>query len=46
LLEQKDEEMRGRVIEAVRPAFDPYVHGNEVRIVAACWDVRARAAAL
>ena len=45
LLEQKDEAARRRVIEAVRPAFDPYVHGSEVRIVAACWDVSARAAA-
>ena len=29
-------------IEAVRPAFDPYVHGAEVRFNAACWMVGAR----
>jgi hypothetical protein len=45
MLEQKDDETRRRVAEAVRPAFDPYVHGSEVRIVAACWDVSARAGA-
>ena len=43
MLEQKDDETRRRVAEAVRPAFDPYVYGSEVRIVAACWDVSARA---
>jgi len=30
-------------IEAVRPAFDRYVHGGEVRFTAACWMVSARA---
>ena len=30
-------------IEAVRPAFDRYVHGDEVRFTAACWMVSARA---
>jgi SAM-dependent methyltransferase len=46
MLEQKDEQACRRVVETVRPAFDPYVHGSEVRFVAACWDVNARAAAL
>ena len=32
-------------IEAVRPAFDRYVHGDEVRFTAACWMVSACAAA-
>jgi SAM-dependent methyltransferase len=32
-----------RVLAAVRPAFDPYVEGPEVRFTAACWLVRARA---
>jgi hypothetical protein len=45
VLDQKDAETRRRVAEAIRPAFDSYVHGDEVRIVASCWDVRARAAA-
>jgi SAM-dependent methyltransferase len=42
-LEQQDEPTRQRVIAAVRPAFDPFVHGDEVRIIGACWDVSARA---
>jgi SAM-dependent methyltransferase len=44
VLDQKDEQTRRRVAETVRPAFDPYVHGDEVRLVASCWDVRAGAA--
>ena len=43
MLEQQDEQTRKRVIDTVRPAFDPFVHGDEVRIVGACWDVSARA---
>lgn len=38
-----DDRTRSRVIETVRPAFDPYVHGPEVRYTAACWMVSARA---
>jgi hypothetical protein len=30
------------VTEAMRAAFDAYVHGDEVRFSAACWDVAAR----
>ncbi|HXS79701.1 MAG TPA: class I SAM-dependent methyltransferase [Gammaproteobacteria bacterium] len=37
-----DERSRARVIETVRAAFDPFVHGAEVRFVAACWTVSAR----
>ena len=33
---------RARVVDAVRPAFDPYVHGSDVRFTAACWMVEAR----
>jgi len=29
-------------IAAVRPAFDRYVHGDEIRFTAACWMVSAR----
>ena len=32
-----DENTRTQVIEAVRPAFNSYVHGAEVRFTAACW---------
>lgn len=40
---QADATTRARLVEAVRPAFDPFVHGTEVRFTAACWIVRARA---
>jgi len=43
ILQQADDELRARVVAAVRPAFDPYVHGTEVRFTAACWMVGARA---
>jgi SAM-dependent methyltransferase len=42
-LQEADEESRERVVRAVRPAFDPYVHGAEVRFTAACWKIGARA---
>jgi SAM-dependent methyltransferase len=42
-LPQTDETTRNRVIATVRPAFDPYVHGPEVRFNAATWVVTARA---
>jgi ubiquinone/menaquinone biosynthesis C-methylase UbiE len=41
-LQDSDERTRARVIAAVRSAFDPYVHGDEVRYTAACWLLRAR----
>jgi SAM-dependent methyltransferase len=44
MLPELDEPTRTRVIGAVRPAFDAYVHGDEVRFDAACWMVRARRA--
>jgi ubiquinone/menaquinone biosynthesis C-methylase UbiE len=34
---------RTRVIEALRAAFAPFVHGGEARFTAACWRVSARA---
>jgi SAM-dependent methyltransferase len=40
-LQDADTVTRARVVEAVRPAFDPYVHGDEVRFTAACWLVTA-----
>jgi hypothetical protein len=44
VLDQLDPEPRTKVVNTVRAAFDPYVHGAEVRFTAACWDVAARAA--
>jgi hypothetical protein len=43
VLQQLDEQKRARILEAVRAAFDPFVHGAEVRFTAACWTVSARA---
>jgi hypothetical protein len=42
ILPQADDRTRARVIETVRPAFDPYVHGADVRFTAACWMIGAR----
>lgn len=42
ILHQVDEPLRTQVVEAVRGAFDPYVHRDEVRFTAACWMVSAR----
>ena len=44
IFDQLEEKLREQVVATVRRAFDPYVHGNEVRFVAACWVVRSRAA--
>lgn len=38
-----DDATRSRVIDTVRAAFDPFVHGSEVRFTAACWSVGAEA---
>jgi SAM-dependent methyltransferase len=38
-----DEDTRARIVETVRAAFDPYVHGAEVSFTAACWMVCGRA---
>jgi len=45
VLQDADERTRTRVIEAVRTAFEPYVHGSEVRFIAACWMIGATAPA-
>jgi ubiquinone/menaquinone biosynthesis C-methylase UbiE len=43
VLHELDEPTRARVVEAVRAAFAPFVHGAEVRFTAACWMIGARA---
>lgn len=43
LLQDADAASRARIIETVRPAFDPFVDGAEVRFTAACWTIGARA---
>jgi len=45
MLQESAERTRVAVLERVRAAFDSYVHGDEVRFTAACWMIRARAAA-
>ena len=42
ILHQADERTRAEVTKTVRAAFDPFVHGAEVRFIAACWMVSAR----
>lgn len=44
-LREVDEATRVRVVETVRSAFSPFVHGAEVRFTAACWLIGARAGA-
>ena len=46
ILPDVDEGMRARVVDRVRAAFEPYVHGAEVRYEAACWMIGARYTAL
>ena len=43
MLAETDPQTCTRVIAQVRRAFDPYVHGDEVRFAAACWTICARA---
>jgi ubiquinone/menaquinone biosynthesis C-methylase UbiE len=40
-LQDVDGRTRTQVIKTVRPAFDAYVHGAQVRFTAACWMVSA-----
>lgn len=43
LLQSADEATRQQVTDVARAAFEPYVHGDQVRYNAALWDVGARA---
>ena len=42
-LQQVDAPLRERVVHTVRTAFEPFVHGTEVRFTSACWIANARA---
>ncbi|SES23690.1 Methyltransferase domain-containing protein [Lentzea xinjiangensis] len=42
-LREAEESERGRMVESARAAFGEFVHGDEVRIPAACWQVTASA---
>ncbi|HEX4954652.1 MAG TPA: methyltransferase domain-containing protein [Thermoanaerobaculia bacterium] len=41
-LQTTDDRTRDQVLEVVRPAFDPYLRGAEIRFTAACWMIGAR----
>ena len=41
MLQDADDDTRARVGDSIRGAFDPYVHGDQVRFTAACWMVTA-----
>ena len=43
ILQDADPDVRTEVIERIRLAVTPYVHGTEVRFDGACWLVGARA---
>jgi hypothetical protein len=43
-LQEASEDTRAQVVDAVRPAFERFVQGSDVRFTAACWLVNARAA--
>jgi hypothetical protein len=42
VLAQRDEATRARVMGLMQRAFEPYLHGTQVRFSAACWEVTAR----
>lgn len=44
IIDAADKPTQTKVLDAVRAAFETYVHGAEVRFTAACWTVGARAA--
>jgi SAM-dependent methyltransferase len=41
VLQDADEPTRRHVLDAIRPAFDPFVRGAEVRFTGACWMIEA-----
>jgi SAM-dependent methyltransferase len=41
VLQEADDQTRAKVTEVVGAAFEPYVHGEEVRFTAACWMIAA-----
>jgi SAM-dependent methyltransferase len=45
-LQDADAQTRAQVAAKVRAAFDPYVHGPEVRFTACCWMIAASNAAV
>ena len=46
VLHDADAKTRSRIVESILPAYDAYVHGDDIRFDAAAWLVVARAARL
>jgi len=44
VLRDADDGLRQQVTQRIRAAFQPFVHGTDVRFIAACWMVSAAAA--
>ena len=42
VLQDADAATRSRIVDRILPAFDPFIDGATVRIIAACWDIQAR----
>ena len=42
MLQEADDRTRTLVLDTVRPAFDPYIHGAHVSFTAACWTMAAQ----
>jgi SAM-dependent methyltransferase len=43
IVQEADERTRAAIVDTIRPAFDAFVHGADVRFTAACWLATARA---
>jgi len=43
MLAQKDEDLKQRVIDAIRTSFETYIVGSNIAFTAACWMTRATA---
>ncbi|MFY1826173.1 class I SAM-dependent methyltransferase [Myxococcus fulvus] len=46
VIQELDEKARARLVDTLLAAFSPFVHGDEVRLTAACWRIEARAPAV
>ena len=45
LMGDSEEAERERIVDAIRPAFDPFIEGDKVRVTAGCWMIEGRNAA-
>ena len=42
LMGDMEETQREQIVESIRPAFDPFIDGDEVRYMAGCWMIEGR----